>query len=300
MVILHVNHGLSMFGDGSDGAGPNAGDLNSDFYSYTSWTVGGAVTFSYGGGATVRVLGDVTVTGSISVVSATVAATWGGATDGGTPAGGGATATVANRYNTFMSYVSSGGEMLNQKPWAGFYTSGKGGLQSGVYGKSRGRLVIIAGGKITLSNAGGTCILANGALGVAGNGTHAGGGGGGGMVCLISNTGIEVATGSMAPAINCYGGNGGNGSATKYSGGGGGGGAVLLFAPYIDHPAGSYFWYAGGAHGTGSTMAGAGNGGGGGGSFGAGGNGGTAGTANGADGSAGALYELEIQPMKLF
>jgi hypothetical protein len=264
---------LAAYGNGSDGAldinvntnwstSPPSGSLQ-----FTSITVDRGVTLTIPSGIVLRATGDVTINGTITVLSA-----------GGTALTGG----VGNLGIALFPATGQGGVGLGQLQAEQVlhppFIAGGGGAGFGASGG--GALAIYAQGDIRISNGG--KITANGDTGgAAPAGASGGGGGAGGVIVLLARGGVSVA--GLLQANGGNGGRGGNsgGGLAGGGGGGGGGGIIHLLAPSISAPS-LLLQVAGGmagADGTGGTPEGGWGGGA------CGGNGGD-GRAAGSDGSA--------------
>lgn len=254
--VLPRPNTIKLFGGGGDEGAfsltSGSATLDQSEYYFSGFNLGSAATLTVDKVCHIRVSGDVTISGTISVLSAYpgggfLAAISNGAQLGffngvgaGTPSG----AIAGVTYSYLTQPCGSGGQ-------SGFISapaaSGSGSCAT-YGGPGGGGLIIEVGGNITIASSG--SILARGGnappatpgLAAAVSG---GGGGSGGLILLKAAGSITCQPGST---LDVRGGNGATGSGTGDGGGGGGGGRVALVAPVIA-TSGANILLAGGAKG---------------------------------------------------
>lgn len=298
-VVPSAETALSLGSGGGEGAKVFSSNetLDKGEYYYESMVVNSGVTVTISRFALIRVKGDVTINGNITVTpavqgassfgTAATAANLGGG--GGAGPGFGSASGAGSPYNFSLAPHGSGGG-------AGFIVNELGGSPAGTVasgGNGGGGMIVESGGSITVAST--STISANGANGGIGVATAAvptlsgGGGGSGGLLLFKAAKSVTFASGATLQVI---GGNGGNGVTGNASGGGGGGGGQVVIIAPTSSTSGSTVTLTGGTaganNGTGAT------GGGSGGGFG--GAGGTAGSGGPNNGSVGQLIVRNFVP----
>ena len=279
----------AVYGDGSDGAG-SFGTANwvtsppSSTLQFTTLSITGTLTVP--SGTVIRATGNVTISGSIVVVTNPNAGQGIGSTLSPIDSTGGTVVPGSGAVNSLLARL-----LVNPGAIGGGIGLVSGG-SGGVSASGGGTIVIAAAGSITIDS--GASIHADGGTGTVNATTTGGGGGGGGVIVLASKTSITN-SGTLS-AVGGQGANSVSGSPTGTSGSGGGGGGVInLLAPSISAGTATV---AGGAAGNNSNSS-SGYAGGGGGSGGAGGSSGTS-VAPTAGGTGLLLTKIMTDPSTLF
>ncbi len=312
-----ANGQLRVYGNGSAGAltVTTTGNLFTDYAAdrntqFSAITVDAGKVLSVPGGTVLRATGDVTINGTLRVLSQNPGGFLQTADEafststvpGYHPPGAGISSNPAGTGelgpNTAARLGGVGGRGLadgDLRIGEHLLRGGGGGAPAGttvfkIGGTGAGAVMIVAGGTITVNGS----IVASPADFSGNNGA---GGGGGGVVVLASKAGV-----TNAGLIAANGGPGNPGGTQGGSGGGGGGGVILLAAPSVSAGTLQVNGGIGGeARGSGIITANPRIGGGGGGASGGNGGFGASAASNGSctagsDGSAGKTLVLQVDP----